>query len=95
MAGLLDASLISPLLAAIFLYYATRTVYRLYFHPLSRFPGPKLATATRWYEGYYDAILNGRYLFKIAELHEEYGPIIRISPYELHVSDPAFFKELY
>ncbi|KAI0975945.1 trichodiene oxygenase [Xylaria arbuscula] len=69
--------------------------YRLTLHPLSRFPGPKLAAITRWYEAYYDVILGGQYTFRIKELHEKYGPIIRISPYELHVHDPTFLNTLY
>jgi hypothetical protein len=28
---------------------------------------------TTWYEGYYDVFLGGQYIFKIAELHKEYG----------------------
>jgi hypothetical protein len=41
------------------------------------------------YEAYYDLILGGQYTFKIIELHKQYGPIIRISPWELHISDPV------
>ncbi|KAK8097417.1 trichodiene oxygenase [Apiospora sp. TS-2023a] len=76
-------------------YYATLVLYRLLLDPLARFPGPRLAAISRWYEAYYDVVLGGQYTFKIAQLHKEYGPIIRISPYELHVSDPAFFDTLY
>src|ERR1700722_8866841 len=47
------------------------------------------------YEFYYDVILGGQYTFKIIELHKQYGPIIRISPWELHVGDPDFYSVLY
>ncbi|KAI1379801.1 cytochrome P450 [Hypoxylon crocopeplum] len=70
------------IVSTIILYYVTLALYRLYLHPLARFPGPKLAAS-------------GQYTFKIAELHKQYGPIIRISPYELHVNDAAFFDTLY
>jgi hypothetical protein len=53
-------------------------VYRLYFHPLSKFPGPKLAAASTLYEFYYNVIQGGRYLFVIEELHRKYGTNIRI-----------------
>jgi cytochrome P450 len=76
-------------------YFVSLAFYRLFLHPLAKFPGPKLAAITRYYEAYYDIIQNGQYTFKIVEMHKEYGPIIRISPYELHIIDPTFFEKLY
>lgn len=64
---------IASLGAAILVYLLTLASYRLFFDPLSKFPGPKLAANTRYYEAYYDVVKNGQYTFKIAELHEKYG----------------------
>ena len=58
-----------------FLGLVSVAFYRLFFHPLARFPGPKLAALTRYYEGYWDLYHNGQYTFKIAELHKRYGEI--------------------
>ncbi|KAF4448029.1 hypothetical protein F53441_8504 [Fusarium austroafricanum] len=43
------------------------------FHPLSRFPGPKVAAATYLYEAYYDWWRVGRYGHEIRRMHERYG----------------------
>ena len=48
-------------------------VYRLYFSPLAKFPGPKVAELTLWYDYYYDVVKRGRYTWKIKELHARYG----------------------
>lgn len=48
-------------------------IYRLYFHPLSKFPGPRLAALTTWYEGYYDIVHRGRYLWEMEKMHKAYG----------------------
>nr|WGZ60588.1 cytochrome P450 [Fusarium tricinctum] len=65
------------------------------FHPLSRFPGPKIAAASYLYEAYYDWWRVGRYGKVIRDMHERYGPIVRINPDELHCSDPYFTDEIY
>lgn len=49
------------------------TIYRLYVHPIAKFPGPKLAALSRWYEFYYDVICKGQFSFHIQELHKKYG----------------------
>lgn len=77
------------------LYAAQLGVRRLYFSPISHIPGPRLAALTQYYEFYYDIVLRGQYTFKIIEMHREYGPVVRISPWEVHVGDPEFFPELY
>ncbi|KAF2093633.1 putative P450 monooxygenase [Rhizodiscina lignyota] len=82
-------------LTAYLCYCASIAFYRLYLHPLAKFPGPRLAAVTLWYEFYYDVVLRGRYTWKIDELHNEYGPIIRINPYELHIRDPSAYDKIY
>ena len=47
------------------------------------------------YEFYYDVVLGGQYTFRIKELHAVYGPIIRINPHELHISDPMYYDTIY
>lgn len=43
------------------------------WHPLSRFPGPKLAAMSFYYEAYYEFWLVGRYSMEIKRMHEKYG----------------------
>lgn len=59
--------------ATYFLYLVGLVVHRLYFSPIARFPGPKIAAATGWYEFYYDCWLNGKYIFEIEKMHKQYG----------------------
>jgi len=43
------------------------------YHPLSRFPGPKLAAASFLYEFWFDFVRGGRYTWEIKQMHEKYG----------------------
>ncbi|OTA59664.1 cytochrome P450 [Hypoxylon sp. EC38] len=76
-------------------YHLFSILYHLSpFHPLSHIPGPKLAR-TYLAEFYYDFILYGRYTRRIQDMHNEYGPIVRISPDEIHCNDLNFVDEVY
>src|SRR5436190_5469257 len=48
-------------------------IQRLYLSPVAKFPGPKLAAATFWYEFYYDVVKRGQYTWRIREMHQKYG----------------------
>ncbi|PSR80440.1 cytochrome P450 [Coniella lustricola] len=44
-----------------------------------------------WYEAYY----GGKMFLKVKELHQKYGPIVRITPDEVHVDDPSAVEQVY
>ncbi|KAG8165562.1 hypothetical protein KVR01_004114 [Diaporthe batatas] len=82
-------------LLAFVLYRALKVVYNLYFHPLAKFPGPKLAAASHLYEFYWLVVRDGEFIWALERMHKKYGPIVRITPRELHISDPSFYNEIY
>lgn len=68
--------LLLPWLVLLFAAGVVSTVlYRLYFHPLAKVPGPRLAAATWLYEIYFDLYLGGKFVFEIGRLHEIYGEL--------------------
>lgn len=63
------------LVTAFVLYQAANLIYRLCFHPLAKFPGPKIAAATKWYEAYFDLRPHrpGTFFRELERLHNLYG----------------------
>jgi hypothetical protein len=61
------------LAAAVPGYLVSLVLHRLYFHPLSKFPGPPLAAATLWWQVYYDVVLGGKLNEQLIILHKQYG----------------------
>ena len=55
------------------LYVLGLVIHRLFLSPVAKFPGPKLAAVTGWYELYYDVVHKGKYLFEIEKMHDKYG----------------------
>ena len=48
-------------------------LYRVSLDPMARFPGPKIAAMTGYYEFYHDYFRNGMYVYEIEKMHKKYG----------------------
>ncbi|KAF5971300.1 cytochrome P450 monooxygenase family protein [Fusarium bulbicola] len=69
--------------------------YWLFFSPLAKFPGLKIAALTHLYESYYDYWKQGQYYKVIQRMYEKYVPIVRVMPDELSINDPDFYDTVY
>ncbi|KAM0802103.1 cytochrome P450 [Usnea florida] len=83
------------LLLGLIAFLPCRAVYRLTLHPLARFPGPRLAAVTSLYGASFDLRKNSCYVKIIADLHDKYGPIVRIYPNQLHINDIDAYNQVY
>ncbi|KAG9186431.1 hypothetical protein G6011_09539 [Alternaria panax] len=89
-----SASVVLVIFTAIFVT-AIDAIRNIFFHPLSAFPGPRLAASSTWWSAYQQVIM-GRSMHHICErLHEQYGDIVRIGPNRLHFNHPSMYEEIY
>lgn len=70
-----------------------RISYNLFFHPLRRYPGPKLAAITQFQVLYYRS--TGKAISWNHQLHQKYGPIVRVAPNELSFIQPEGWRDIY
>lgn len=95
LAGISAEHLLGLAFATLVTYRIIIVIYRLYFHPLSQFPGPKLAAASTLYRAYYQMIRDGEHVAQWTRLHEVYGPVVRIAPHTLHFRNPKAFEDIF
>jgi cytochrome P450 len=75
------------------IYTTCLVAYRLFFHPLAKYPGPLLAKLTDAYMLYY-AWRGDRHL-EFWRLHEKYGKFVRFGPNSLSINSNTALKEIY
>ncbi|KAK8043801.1 hypothetical protein PG994_012639 [Apiospora phragmitis] len=93
LSGMNVTTLATTVINTIFIYASTRIFYLLYFHPLSRFPGPELAAVSNlWYAYHW---LSGRWPWTVEKALYRYGPVVRIAPNELAFFTPQAFRDIY
>ena len=86
--------LLSALSFLLIAYLVTSFVYNVYFHPLSKFPGPKFAAYTRI--PYLRAQLTGKLPHYIKALHDQYDSnVVRISPDDLSFTSPSAWNDMF
>ncbi|OAP63321.1 hypothetical protein AYL99_02548 [Fonsecaea erecta] len=81
------------LLLLAFLSIVAIFIYRLYFHPLARYPGPWYMKVSPLYD-FYIGVRERRHLHFLY-LHEKYGPMVRYSPNSLAFNEPQAFRDIY
>ncbi|CAG7934485.1 unnamed protein product [Penicillium olsonii] len=70
-----------------------KIVYRLCFHPLSKYPGPWLAAITNWYAAFY--VWRGDSHLVIRDGHRQYGDIVRFGPDSISVITHTGMAAIY
>ncbi|KAL8909504.1 MAG: hypothetical protein Q9207_000184 [Kuettlingeria erythrocarpa] len=75
------------------IYGILKALYNVYLHPLSKFPGPRFAAATKIPVAYVS--WHGELSHWLRGLHEQYdSDVVRISPDELSFILPAAWKDM-
>ncbi|KAE8153030.1 cytochrome P450 [Aspergillus avenaceus] len=87
------SDLILGLLGYIALRFVYQIVYYRFFHPLSAFPGPFWGSVTRLWIAWHN--LRETEVPTVHALTKKYGPVVRITPTLLLVSDPIKLPDIY
>ncbi|KAB8236692.1 cytochrome P450 [Aspergillus alliaceus] len=82
-------SLIGTLWIALFLWYLATYL----ISPLRKIPGPFLAGWTNLWRAYH--VTQGRSQVVLHELHQKYGPVVRIAPNVVDLDLPELVKTIY
>lgn len=72
-------------------YILAKALYNVFFHPLRNFPGPKTWAASRI--PYTLAQIGGQQHKQLLDLHDKYGPVVRIANNELSFILPEAWKD--
>lgn len=91
----LDVSITTTFLGLAYLVglYSSLILYRGFFHPLRKFPGPFGARLSAFWMSW--QLINKPALEGLQELHKQYGPIVRVGPSDLSIALPRAVSAVY
>ncbi|PSN70341.1 averantin oxidoreductase, partial [Corynespora cassiicola Philippines] len=70
-------------------------VYRLWFHPLAKYPGPFWNRVSQVKFPAIYSVLSGRLPMDTKTLHDRYGSVVRLSPNELSFNTVQAWEDIY
>ncbi|KAF4303186.1 hypothetical protein GTA08_BOTSDO09318 [Botryosphaeria dothidea] len=86
-------SIATKIFSLIFGAVAAYCLYNVFLHPLHSYRGPRSWACTRipwmWHN------IKGDLAQKLVELHEAYGPVVRIAPDELSYAKASAWRDIY
>lgn len=71
----------------------SRYLRRFFFHPLKHVPGPWFAAMTNLHQWY--CYQSGKEHLIRQAMHEKYGPVVRVAPDLVEISDSKFLPVVY
>ena len=74
-------------------FFVSFCIYQIYFHPLAHIKGPLIPKLTPLWLYYHSYV--GDESSVIDRLHKRYGPVLRIAPNEVDISDGAALGPIY
>lgn len=87
------ATALGSVAALLVIHGISNVLYNLFFSPLRSVPGSRWYAATPlprlW------LYFSGREPWTVKEMHERYGPIVRLAPYEVSFIDEKAWPEIY
>lgn len=73
--------------------YTSLIVYRAFFHPLNKFPGPYGARLSSFWLS--AQLKDGDAFRKVAELHAKYGDFVKVGSSDLSITHPKAVSAIY
>lgn len=87
------SALLHPNVSQLVVRWVARAFYRVYFHPLSKFPGPNFTAATRIPQLW--GVVTGTPHKRIAGLHRKYGDVVRTAPDEVSFVNADAWRDVH
>ncbi|CZR64538.1 related to cytochrome P450 monooxygenase [Phialocephala subalpina] len=76
------------------IYRVGLILYRLYFHPLSKYPGPNHLAVSGLPRFYYQEV-QGTFYKEVRDLHNKHGNIVRVAPNELSIDGSIGWNDVF